>query len=105
MTWEEHLASNKQSTAILDVRPANIYNIVHLVNTLNIPYELLLSMSKDQVLKQIAETWQDQEVPVSCARGVSSRLAVKYLEGVGVRSYSIKGGIVAYRQHYDPMIP
>jgi rhodanese-related sulfurtransferase len=48
ITWPQYLQERK-GTLILDVRPANLYRIVHLQNSKNIPYELLATMSKEQV--------------------------------------------------------
>ena len=38
ITWKEFIESYDQKKLFLDVRPANHYNIVHLLNSINIPY-------------------------------------------------------------------
>ena len=54
ITWGEYIQQRPGST-ILDVRPSNLYQIVHLANSRNIPYEVLATLDKQQVLQLLGQ--------------------------------------------------
>ena len=103
-TWNDYIDNHSQKT-ILDVRPANQYDILHLKNTLNIPFERLTKLTKQEILEALHKEDSEDFIPVSCARGVMSRHATKYLNSLGVSAVSIEGGISAYRVAFDPSLP
>lgn len=45
INWKNYIDSHSSQT-ILDVRPSNLYNIVHFVNSKNIPLEQIKKLSK-----------------------------------------------------------
>lgn len=47
-TWQKYV-EGPQHDKILDVRPSNQYDIAHLLHTINIPYEKLSKMTKEQI--------------------------------------------------------
>jgi rhodanese-related sulfurtransferase len=47
--WKNYIDSHSSST-ILDVRPSNLYIIVHFVNSKNIPLEQIKKFGKQEVL-------------------------------------------------------
>lgn len=89
----------------MDVRPSNIYNIVHFLNSENVPFEILKKMNKDEILDLLKITSEDSVIPVSCARGITSKLAAKYLNNIGIKAVSISGGLRSYKSNIDKSIP
>jgi rhodanese-related sulfurtransferase len=96
---------NGRNQQILDVRPTNLYNIVHLLNSQNIPFEILNKMTKEEIEEKLRLNETNEVIPVSCVRGMTSKHAVKYLNSIGLKAYSLKGGILAYRKKFDQNIP
>jgi hypothetical protein len=52
ITWKNYV-ENYDKRLILDVRPTNQYDIVHLMNTLNIPYENLSKLTKEEICESL----------------------------------------------------
>ena len=101
--WKTYITSHAART-ILDVRPSNLYNIVHFINSKNIPLEQIKKLNKDEVLT-ILSIQEEEVIPVSCARGVTSKHASNYLNGLGLKAVSISGGIKGYSNDYDQSVP
>lgn len=51
-SWEDYIEHHSHKM-ILDVRPANQYDILHLKNTLNIPFERLTKLTKEEILEAL----------------------------------------------------
>lgn len=49
-TWSQHIEKNKKET-IVDVRAPSQFNIIHFLNSKNIPYEDLVKMDKETIQK------------------------------------------------------
>lgn len=100
ISWKQFI-ERKIEHKILDVRPANQYNICHLKNTVNIPYEKLSQYKKDELIKQLNSLGflnangidNKKVVYVSCNRGVMSKRASNILNLNDINGVSIKGGI------------
>lgn len=69
------------------------------------PLEVLKKIKRDELLELLNITDSNNAIPVSCARGVSSKIAVQYLNSLGVKAFSIIGGLKAYRSEIDLSIP
>lgn len=53
----------------------------------------------------ILGTDEKEMIPVSCVRGVTSKHAAYYLNGLGLNAISIAGGIKGYSNDYDHSVP
>lgn len=103
--WDKFLKERLESQKILDVRPSNIYEIVHFLESVNVPFEKLKKMTKGDIIDLLKITDPDAMIPVSCARGITSKLAAEYLNSIGINALSIRGGIKSYRNEVDQSIP
>ena len=52
ISWADFI-DYQASQTILDVRPSSLYNIVHFVNSKNIPLEQIRKMGKEEVLTSL----------------------------------------------------
>lgn len=99
----------KQAHVLIDVRPANDYNIVNLEHSKNIPLKELRTkegLAKvfeliEQQRKSISDSDQTFDVYCMCRRGNASQQAVRFLkdnisELNNLRIRDIKGGITEY---------
>jgi rhodanese-related sulfurtransferase len=103
--WDEFLQEKIESQKILDVRPSNIYGIVHFLESENVPFEILKKMTKEEIFDLLKITDPAAMIPVSCARGITSKLAAEYLNNIGIRAVSISGGMKSYRKEIDQSLP
>lgn len=84
-----------------------MYNIVRIEPSVNLPYDTLISMSKEEV-KEFLEKSTDKPpevINVSCRLGFLSRKSVDYLNKLGFKSVNVKGGIEEYGKLHDSNIP
>jgi|JI9StandDraft_2_1071091.scaffolds.fasta_scaffold2887766_1 rhodanese-related sulfurtransferase len=62
-------------------------------------------MTKEEIFDLLKVTDPAAMIPVSCARGITSKLAAEYLNNIGIRAVSISGGMKSYRKEVDQSIP
>ncbi len=96
MGWEEFVAKKKggESMELIDVRPANMFKIVHLECSTNIPLECLSVSNVPQ-----------SDLYLMCRRGISSRQAALRLSSHPFRVFSLTGGIEEYSRVYKHAMP
>lgn len=87
---------------MIDVRPRAQFDIVHLENSINVPYEDLIQMREEELKNKFKGF---KEMRVSCKGGVMSRLATDFLLKNGFEeAQNVVGGINAYAKTFDAQI-
>lgn len=61
-------------------------------------------MNKEEILASLNVS-ENEVIPVSCVRGVTSKHAASYLNGLGLKAVSISGGIKGYSNTIDRSVP
>ena len=74
---------------IIDIREGYLYNIKHIVDSKNIPYQYLLINPSDYLNK-------NDEYYLICEYGLKSAMVSNILNKNGYKTHSISGGIKDY---------
>lgn len=95
---------NSDRIALIDVRPAEQFNIVNLPGSINIP---TAEITKGNRKEEIDEIFANHDkVYVMCRRGNASRTATKYLLENGYsKAINVRGGITEYVNEIDNEMP
>lgn len=94
----EILKNKRNNVVILDVREPGEYEICHIEGSKLIPLGELQS--------RVNELDTADEIIVHCHHGVRSLRAANFLRSIGFKKVkSLKGGIDAWAQKYDPSMP
>lgn len=83
---------------LLDVRRPDEYATANL-DGVHIPLQEL----PDRVGE--LEAHRDEQIVVHCRSGARSARAVEYLRAQGYDAVNLKGGILAWKDAYDPSLP
>lgn len=84
------------SRTLVDVRPKEQFDIVHLPGSVNIPYGEIKSITIDK----------STPITVICRYGRDSQLAVQYLKSHGYNDVQdVVGGLDAWKRDVDPDFP
>lgn len=88
VTWKDIL--NKiMYINIIDIREKYLYNIKKIKNSINIPYQFLITNPNDYLIKE-------KEYYIICDYGNKSKLVSDLLNKEGFTTYNIIGGIKEY---------
>ena len=89
---------NHDDALVLDVRTSGEYNKAHILNSLNVP-ETELNGAREKL-----EKYKSQPVIACCDHGNISEKAARNLKTEGFEQvYSMKGGIIAWRNANLPL--
>ena len=89
MQWHETLNVDKNSVLFLDVRPAEIFNIGHIDNAVNIPI--------NELRQRLRELPKDKKIVAYCAVGLRAYVACRMLIQNGFEEvYNLSGGYKTY---------
>lgn len=92
------LAGGDAPSVLLDVREPWEFNICHIDGSKLIPMHSLIA--------RLAELDPHAETVVICHHGVRSRQVAHFLEQQGFsRVINLEGGVAAWAQEVDPMMP
>lgn len=81
---------SNQKINIIDIRSKYIYDLEHIENSLNIPYDLLLLNPSKYLTK-------DKTYYLLCQAGYTSKPISKKLNSLGYKTISVNGGYNSYR--------
>ncbi|KAG0441729.1 Adenylyltransferase and sulfurtransferase MOCS3-1 [Dictyocoela muelleri] len=95
--WDEYLKDNEKYF-LIDLRPANLYELIHLKNSINIP------MSEFEKHLFVIEN-SNKIVALLCAKGINAQKAAKICGENGISSVVILNGYEGYKKCIDPDYP
>lgn len=90
ITWDE-LKKSLVDGKIIDIRENYLYNILHIKNSINIPYQFLVLNPRDYLSKNI-------KYYLVCEYGNKSKLVSEILNRDGFCTYNVIGGIQEYKK-------
>ncbi|TKR77559.1 hypothetical protein L596_018507 [Steinernema carpocapsae] len=97
-----------ESITLIDTRPPNEFAIGRLKEAINIPYDKLKKMTKEDVTKELGESMKET-IYVVCRRGNDSQRAVADLreafEGKNVKFTDLIGGYTTWAAEVDESFP
>lgn len=99
INWTDLEHDNFANAKILDVRPAEQFNICRIVSSpslINIPYAKLITMSKDEIVSEMGSHSDNDNIYVLCKAGVTSVKACNYLVDKGFKPVNIAKGMSGY---------
>ncbi len=108
MPWDlEQKLDNKEALLLIDVREAEEFNAMHIVNSINIPRGILEAASEtgyDETNLELASA-RDKAVVVICRSGKRSCMAAYTLKQLGFKdTSSLKTGLRGWNDYDQPMI-
>ena len=93
------LLAGPDRPALLDVRFPHEHALVAL------PDSLLIPLPELEERQDELEVLRDRDVVVYCHHGVRSLDGAAFLNALGYRARSLRGGIDAYARQIDPRLP
>lgn len=90
---------NDPSTQVVDVRPKEEFDLCHIPDAINVPFEVLEKNSAE------ASSKFENDAIIICRRGNDSQRAVQILRELGILTKDVKGGLTAWATLDDVSFP
>lgn len=97
LSWDEYLKT-PQNFVVIDVRNANVFELCHIKDTVNIPEkDLEANIAKIKSYKQ--------KIVILCKRGITATKAARFLLKHDLSPLVLQGGLEKYKADIDDSFP